>query len=73
MNVATSTTLNWNILKSFSNDGKDCFHFADVIERLAAINQPAFDNLCKSSFDFAHTFSANTADLSANKVMFGIQ
>jgi predicted transcriptional regulator of viral defense system len=25
--------LNWNILKSVSNDGQDCFHFADVIER----------------------------------------
>jgi len=47
--------------------------FADVIESVAAINQQAFDNLCKSSFDFAHNFSANTADLNANKVMFGIQ
>jgi hypothetical protein len=46
--------------------------FADVIEKLAAMNQNEFDELCKSSFTVAQNLSANTADLNANKLMFGI-
>ena len=48
MNVATSNTLNWNILKSFSNDGKDCFHFADVIERFPTTEKQYLSNVLSS-------------------------
>ncbi len=33
MNVKSTNNLNWNILKSFSNDCHDYFHFAEVIEK----------------------------------------
>ena len=46
--------------------------FANVIEKLAAMNQNEFDALCKSSFAVAQNFSSNTDDLNANKAMFGI-
>ena len=48
MNEATSNTLNWNILKSFSKDGKDCFHFADVIERFPTTEKQYLSNVLSS-------------------------
>lgn len=45
MNVAISNTLNWNILKSFSNDGQDCFHFADVIEKFPTTERQYLSNV----------------------------
>ena len=48
MNVTISNTLNWNILKSFSNDGQDCFHFADVIDRFPTTEKQYLSNVLSS-------------------------
>ncbi len=45
MNVSITNTLNWNILKSFSNDGQDCFHFADVIEKFPTTERQYLSNV----------------------------
>ena len=45
MNVNNTNNLNWNILKSFSNDGQDCFHFADVIERFPSTEKQYISNV----------------------------
>ena len=45
MNVEITNALNWNILKSFSNDGQDCFHFADVIERFPSTEKQYISNV----------------------------
>lgn len=74
--VIISNLTPWNNLE-YHNCGFDLSLdninlFADKIDFYANMNQETYNQVCRSSFDYACKFMSNPNDLNANKIMFEI-